>query len=145
MDREMFLLSMLQTSTPFTQLANLIVHYHPAKIVHGYTQQGKIARLLFGDNVFTSILMLPLQQIMAGNGNIRDLLSIGEALSPSTSSNLVKCNCKKGSCDPWRCLCVRPILHCTGFCQCVACSNMLLTKGQIVVCSVTLRRKEIQE
>ena len=59
LDREMFLLSMLLISTSFKQPENLIVHYHLAKIVNGYMQQGHINGLLFGDNVFTSILMLP--------------------------------------------------------------------------------------
>ena len=68
----MFLLSMLLVLTSFKQMENLIVHYHLSKIVYGYTQQGQINRLLFGDNVFTSILMLHLQQIMAGNVKIRD-------------------------------------------------------------------------
>ena len=67
LDREMFLLSMLLISTFSKQLANLIVHYHLAKIVYSYMQ---ITRLLFGDSVFISILMLPLQQIMARNVKI---------------------------------------------------------------------------
>ena len=47
---------------------------------------------------------------------------------PTTSStfiNLIKCNCKKNSCDSRRCSCVRQTLPCTDFCQCVHCSNVL--------------------
>ena len=72
LDREMFLLLMLLISRSFKQLANLIVHYHLAKIVIGYTQEGQNSGLLFGVNVFTSILMLPLQKLMARNVKIRD-------------------------------------------------------------------------
>ena len=55
-DRKMFLLSMLLVLTSFKQLTNLIVHCHLAKIVNGYMQQGQITGLLFGENVFPSIL-----------------------------------------------------------------------------------------
>ena len=71
LDREMFLLSMLLVLTFYKQVANLIIHYHLAKIVYGYTQ-GQITWLLFGDSVLTWISMLPFPQIMAGNMKIRD-------------------------------------------------------------------------
>ena len=66
---EKFMCSYIWREKCFKQLANSIVI---AKIVNGYTQQGQITRLLFGDNVFTSILMLLLQQIMAENVKIKD-------------------------------------------------------------------------
>ena len=60
LEREMFLLSMQFVSTSFKRLVNWIVNYHLAKIRNDYKQQEQTTRLLFSDNVFTSIVMLPL-------------------------------------------------------------------------------------
>ena len=124
LDREMFLLS-----TSFKQLSNLIVHYHLAKIVNGYTQQVQITGLIFGDNVFASRNLSKNQNWKCKN---KKLLVQWSSLptTASTLSNLVKCNCKKNSCDSSRCSCIRQIkiIPCTDLCQCMTCSNMFKEK-----------------
>ena len=71
--------------------------------------------------------MLPLQQIDGWKYEDQRLVVQWSSLptTPSTLNNLVKCNCKKNSCDSWHCSCVHQILLCTGLCQCVSCSDML--------------------
>ena len=88
LDRKMFFLSVLLVSKFFNQLANLIVLYHLVKIVNGYIQQGCY---LTNASSPTNGWKCEDQKLVVQWSSL--------PTTPSTLSNLVKCNCKKNSSD----------------------------------------------